>query len=72
MKLTKENSIVSQSEKGNLYISHPDFKTHLRFYASIEELQSNADWRNRVAIREGNDNSFFAVLAKTPLTVLDV
>tara|TARA_R110000751_G_scaffold182338_1_gene289170 strand:- start:248 stop:460 length:213 start_codon:yes stop_codon:yes gene_type:complete len=70
MTLTKANSTVSQSEKGNLYITHPDFKTNLRFYAEVKELKG--DWRTRVALREGDDNSFYAVLAKTAMTVLDV
>ena len=68
--LTKENTKVFKSEKGNLYISHPDFKTNLRFYASEDELQADVDWRKRVAIREGDDNSFYALLAKSVLTEL--
>ncbi len=72
MKLTKENCTVAQSEKGNLYISHPEFKTRLRFYADVKELKADSDWRQRVALREGDDSSFFAVLAKSALVELDV
>lgn len=72
MKLTKENCVASISEKGNIYITHPEFKVQLRFYASVEELQADKDWREKVSLREGDQGSFYAVLAKTPLTALDV
>lgn len=68
-KLTKENTEVFQSEKGNLYISHPEFKVKLRFYADIAELTDG--WRDRISLREGSDNSFYAVLAKSVLTKID-
>jgi hypothetical protein len=72
MKLSKENCTVSKSEKGNLYITHPSFKQLLRFYADVEELKKDADWRKRVALREGDDNSFYAVLAKSAMEELDL
>lgn len=72
MNLSKENCVASISEKGNIYITHPEFKVKLRLYAELEELKANPEWRSLVALREGTDNSFYAVLAKTPLTTLDV
>ena len=40
MKLTKENTTVSQAEEsGNLYITHPEHKVLLRFYAALNEIQ---------------------------------
>lgn len=72
MTLTKDNCTISQSEKGNFYITHPEFKTQIRLYADLKELKDDAEWRNRVGLREGDDNSFYAVLAKTALKILDL
>lgn len=72
MKLTKENCEVSQTKSSNnLYITHPKFKIKLRFYADIEELQKDANWRERVVIRAGTD-SYYAVLAKEAMVPLDL
>ena len=70
MKLTKENSKVFKSEKGNLYINHPQFKQVLRLYADEEELRNDPSWRDRVALREGE--GFYCVLAKHALEELEV
>lgn len=72
MKLSKENASVSQSESGNLYISHPEHKVLLRFYADVEELKADKDWRKRVSMRAGKEGSYYAVLAKSSLEDLDV
>lgn len=72
MILTKSNCRASKSEKGNVYITHPEFKQKLRFYATPEELKSDPDWRNKVSLREGHDGGFYAVLAKKALEELDV
>jgi len=72
MLLTQENCQAKKSEKGNIYITHPQFKTNLRFYATVEELTANKEWRTLVAVREGNEGGFYAVLAKTPLEDLNV
>jgi len=69
--LTKSNCTVSQSDKGNLYISHPDFKVNLRFLTDVKELQKDPEWRKRISIREG-EYGHYAILATTPLTQLDV
>ena len=69
--LDKNNCAVFKSEKGNLYISHPLFKQYLRFYADEDELKADKEWRQRVSLREGDNMSFYAVLAKTALSELD-
>lgn len=68
MKLTKENCKLFKSEKGNFYISHPEFKQKLRLYADEKELKEDKDWRNRISLREGD--GFYAVLAKSALEEL--
>ena len=65
--LDKNNTKVFKSEKGNLYLSHPSFKQHIRFYAYEAELGADPEWRVRISLREGTDNSFYAVLAKSAL-----
>ena len=71
MQLTKETCKVSKSESGNFYISHPEHKVLLRFYADEEELTSDKEWRKRVSIRTTDSSSYYAVLAKSALEELD-
>lgn len=71
MKLTKQNTEIFRSERGNFYITHPEHKTKLRFYASEDEIKADSEWRTKISIREGSDNSFYAVLSKAPLEKLD-
>ena len=72
MTLTKQNCTASRSEKGNIYITHPQFKQRIRLYADLKELKDDPEWRSRVSLREGQDSEFFAVLAKQALEELDV
>lgn len=69
--LSKTNCTLMQSEKGNLYITHPDHKVNLRFYADVEEIKKDEDWRERVSVRSGDDDSYYGVLAKSKLEVLE-
>jgi len=62
---------VFQSEKGNLYIEHTDFKVKLRLYADLSELKEDKDFRKRLALREG-EFGFYVVLATAALQELDV
>ena len=60
---------MAQAESGNLYISHPQAATNLRFYAEVSELKADPDWRSRVSIRNG-DYGMYAFLAKSALKSL--
>ena len=62
---------VFKSEKGNLYVQHSEFKTVLRLYAEETELKKDKEFRNRLALREG-EYGFYVVLANAPLEELDL
>ena len=69
--LSKSNCKVMQSKAGNLYITHPQFKTNLRLYAKIDDLQKDPEWRNRVALVEG-EHGFYCRLTESAMSELDL